>query len=391
MAIKADIGISEKIDPFEAGYNACVQARKNIVDPKVIVIFASARFNLPALFSGAEKAAPDVPIIGCSSAAEITSFGPIRGAAVAMAIGGRGFGVTTGQGGLAQANPRMAGARLGQNLAKAAGTSRGYFLFADILNSDGQDLLSGFREGIGAQGQVVGAAASDDYNFQEVFIYGHNASVAVGLSGLALKGDCQIGMGVRQGWQPIGLPVKITKAMGTVVEEIAGRPAVDFYVDNFGIAKEKLLQSVFAQLAIIYPLGLIMPESGEALTRYPLAILPRGAIRFTAALPEGSDVKLMLGSREDALKAAEEAAVEACACLGRNKPKAAFVFSSIARSKLLSQNGKKEIERIKAVIGEDVPIIGFYSFAEFAQAVSAPAGRGFYNESIVVAVISEQR
>ena len=77
-------------------------------------------------------------------------------------------------------------------------------------------------------------------------------------------------------------------------------------------------------------------------------------------------------------------------------PQAAIIFSCHVRNTLYanSQAAKAEIDAIKAVIGVDVPLTGFYTYAE-----QAPIGGTthnihkcnpeFHNETVVIVLLAE--
>ena len=199
-----------------------------------------------------------------------------------------------------------------------------------------------------------------------------------------------MGIGVGHGWSPIGLPVIVTRSEGSIVEEIDGKPAIRFYEENFGMSAEEMKKQSFAQLAITYPLGMKINGSEEMLIRDPIEIMDNGAIRFTAEIATGTEVRLMLGSKDEALKAVKKAAQNAFNQLGGTKPQAVFLFSDTAREKLLAQNSKEELSTIQNIIGDKVPLIGFYTYGEFAPIINDKFATKtlFHNEVAVVVLLA---
>ncbi|OGF84183.1 hypothetical protein A2Z63_02510 [Candidatus Giovannonibacteria bacterium RIFCSPLOWO2_02_44_8] len=102
----------------------------------------------------------------------------------------------------------------------------------------------------------------------------------------------------------------------------------------------------------------------------------------------------MIGSREEAIKVAKSAAENAVAQLDGGIPKAVIIFNCIARNKLFGDRSGEEIDAIQEAIGEDVPLIGFYTYGE-----QAPLGGevrniekcnpAFHNETVVIVVLAE--
>ena len=119
-----------------------------------------------------------------------------------------------------------------------------------------------------------------------------------------------------------------------------------------------------------------------------------GSITCAAEIPEGSDIRLMIGSREEAIKVAKEAAGKAVEQLDGSKPKAVVIFNCIARNKLFGERSGDEIEVIQEAVGKDTPLIGFYTYGE-----QAPLGgevrnlekcnSAFHNETVVIFVLAD--
>jgi hypothetical protein len=392
MAIKAGIGISDKPNAFEAGIEAASQAIEEAGSPKVLLVFSSTKYDQQQLIKGINNTAKGVPVIGCSSAGEITTFGPTRGTVVIMALASDSVDFTIGLGSQISKSSRQAGRELARNIKSDAKSKISALLvFSDILTGNGDEILKGIQEVFSEKLFIAGCAAGDDFLFKETYVYYKDKFVPASLAGLSLSGKYTIGVGVRHGWVPIGLPVKVTKSHGAVVDELEGKPAVEFYVEHFGMSVEDLMKETFAQLAITYPLGRNIETNDEPLIRYPIDINSQGGIRFTAGIPEGSSVRLMLGSREEAIKATEEAAKIALTQLKEKPVKAAIVFDNIARDKLLAQHAPEEIEKIKELIGDNVPLVGCYTYGEFAPNIkkNAPDICFFHNETMTVVLLAD--
>ena len=205
----------------------------------------------------------------------------------------------------------------------------------------------------------------------------------------------KMGVGVKHGWLPVGRTFKVTKAEGSVVHEVDGKPAMSIYEDYFGEDEAKKLHTeILAKLAITYPLGIQVPNSTDMLLRAPFRANEDGSIVCDGEIPLGADVQLMVGSREDAIRVARDAAENAKAQLDGSTPKAIIIFNCIARRKLFGERAGDEIAAIQEVLGKDVPLIGFYTYGE-----QAPLGGEvrnfercnpvFHNETVVTCVFAE--
>ncbi len=209
--------------------------------------------------------------------------------------------------------------------------------------------------------------------------------------GAGLSGSFSKGVGVRHGWDSIGLPMKVTKSEGAVLKELDGKPAVSIYEDYFGKKAEELREEPLARMAITYPLGMAVEGSDELLIRDPITVDENGWITCAAEIPEGSEVRLMIGSKDKAIEAARDAAQHALEQLGGKSPKAVIIFDCIARQKLFGRSANDEIAAIRGVFGSDVPLIGFYTYGEIA-----PLGgdmkkccSNFHNETAVIFALGD--
>ena len=149
-------------------------------------------------------------------------------------------------------------------------------------------------------------------------------------------------------------------------------------------------------MAITYPLGIKVPEIEEYLIRDPITVNEDGSITCAAEIPEGSEIRLMIGSKEKAVEAAQEAAHKMMKEfeVDKTKPKFMLMFNCIAREKLFGQKAIDEIQAVMKIVGEDVPLLGFYTYGE-----QAPIGGEirnpekintlFYNETVVMFAVGE--
>jgi hypothetical protein len=147
-------------------------------------------------------------------------------------------------------------------------------------------------------------------------------------------------------------------------------------------------------MAYTYPLGRTIKDSSELLIVDVVIANEKGEITCAAEVPEGSEIRLMLGDPEKAIQAAKEAAENALAQLNGATPKAIFIFDCMARHKLLGAQVNEEIQAVQNVLGKETPLIGFYTYGE-----QAPLGgninpnicnSAFHNETICLLVLGEK-
>lgn len=392
METVVGVGASNDTSPKSAGAEACRLAMEKVSNPELMIVFSSVRHDQREMLDGVREVSKDIPLIGCSTAGEITLEGSAEGSVAVMAIQSDAIDFTIGKGGDLKIGVREAGAELARNIQGSAKSPVNCLLMlTDVLNGNGAEVVRGIQDVMGGNSLIVGGAAGDDFLFKQTFEYYNDDISSSSIVGAGLSGDYGIGVGVRHGWVAIGTPMKVTKSEGAVLKELDGRPAVSIYEDYFGKKAEELREEPLAKLAITYPLGMNVEGDEELLIRDPITVDDQGAITCAAEIPEGAEVRLMIGSKEEAIAAAKDAAEQAKEQLQGKAPRAIIIFNCIARRKLFGRYAKDEIDAIKDVLGQEVPLIGFYTYGEIA-----PIGENqdrrfsrFHNETAVVMVLGD--
>ncbi|OGI73627.1 hypothetical protein A3D42_01500 [Candidatus Nomurabacteria bacterium RIFCSPHIGHO2_02_FULL_41_18] len=397
--IRAGVGIGNGEDSYVVGVNAVQDALDQLGDkePDLLLVFSSVKYDQEKILSGARSVAPKALLVGSSTSGEIVTMGPLKEhSLVVMAIKSPKIKYYAGVGENIAASPQAAGKAAADKVKEQASEPlKAFLMLPDVLVGNGADTVRGVLSSLGEHFPVVGGASGDDFAFKKTYQYLNDKVYSGAVVGLGLTGDFKIGIGVKHGWIPIGEPMKVTKSEGAVLHEINNAPAVKIYEDYFGKEEAKILHTeALAKLAITYPLGMKVVGSDELLIRDPITVDEHGSITCAAEIPEGSEVRLMVGSREDAVKVAKVAAQEAVLQLEGAQPKAVIIFNCIARNKLFGEKSGDEIIAIREAIGKDVPLIGFYTYGE-----QAPLGgevknieqcnSAFHNETVVICVLAD--
>jgi hypothetical protein len=265
-------------------------------------------------------------------------------------------------------------------------------MFLDGLAENGAAAVRGAQSVLGKNFPIVGGSAGDDFLFSKTYQYCNDQVLTNSIVGVGFSGAFSFGVGVRHGWEPIGLPMKVTKAQGAKLIEVDNRPALSIYEDYFGKKAEELIKEPIAKLAYTYPLGMSVKGSSEFLIRDAVIANKKGEITCAAEIPQGSEIRLMLGDRERAIKAAKEAAVGALNQLKKTKPRVIFVFNCIARYKLLGSEIGEEINAVQKILGKEVPLIGFYTYGELAPLegkLGLECFSVFHNETMALVVLGD--
>lgn len=112
---------------------------------------------------------------------------------------------------------------------------------------------------------------------------------------------------------------------------------------------------------------------------------------MNALLRDGSDGYLLIGSPADCYKAARQAAQDALTKLGPAKPILAVVLVDAAWQTILEAKPGAEIQAIREVLGDDLPIAGGYTLGQIVPAEENEEHPSFLNQHIVVMIFSEKK
>src|SRR5687768_2855033 len=89
------VGHGSSPDAAVAGTEAALSALAGRDDARLMIVFCAHTYDLSILLAGIRAAAPGVPVIGCSTAGELSASGAGDATVVATALGGPGFSVAT--------------------------------------------------------------------------------------------------------------------------------------------------------------------------------------------------------------------------------------------------------------------------------------------------------
>jgi hypothetical protein len=203
-----------------------------------------------------------------------------------------------------------------------------------------------------------------------------SACLLVTLHGIAMRVE------VVRGWSPASPVYTVTRAAGTVVHEIDGEPAVEWYRHFFSVDGE------------IAP----MPESAN---RYPLIIEgprperqglyrsmrlfgePAGAVTYWGELETGDHVRLGIGNGASLVRTASELIAGAAG----PPPDAAILYSCVGREMVMGGMAGQEVANIHEALG-GVALSGFFTFGEIG-----PTARGnlaYYNHTAILVLLHEE-
>jgi len=386
--MQVGLGFSSRQDYIKAAKEAANNAMASLDSDKadLALVFTTKEFNHSLVLKEISAALANTSLLGLSSSDLICSQGVLSNGIIiaCFSFPEEIYFNTTCVEGITERNALSLGEKLGEELLYGCkGNRRNLSLiFSNCRSTEGQNIFLGLQRKVGKSFPMVGASV-------ETEIYSGSAALNNAACGVLFGGKLTFGMGTKHGWKPLGKPRKVTLSSGNAVIEIDGKPAASLYKEYFdkdaaGIKKD------LSRISAYYPIGINISGQKEYLLRSLYSIEENGALVFNGDVPKGSDVRLMISSKEACLESGRQAAELARDSLKGQKIKFVLIFNSSARSALLGREASKEIEAVKDACGWDIPVAGVYTCAEQAPLNSANyLGRPyFYNNSITVLTIA---
>lgn len=389
MSIEVSIGISSEKNPLYAAELAARQALLNLKKGRLslAIVFSSIEFARQEVLAAIADIVDPAPLVGCSSLAVISSQGILKyGILIALFSLPEDVYLNTACSEEAASKTSLeAGRELGDKLLYGFRNIRRdcALLFSDGMMRDGNRMLEGLQERLGISFPLLGGSASDDFAFKKTYIYFNRKVLDAGACGIIWGGKLNFGLGIRHGWKPLGKPRSVTKSAGNIVYEIDGESATNVYEEYFARDLSGL-QRDSKKISTLYPIGIYLPEEKGYLLRNITSIENNGSLVFQGNVPQGSQIRLMIGTNESCLDASKEALEEAGKALAGRKIDFLLVFESASRYRLLGRDTAKELQLIAEKLGKDTPVFGIYTYGEQAPLRSIDyQGRAYFHNQTV--------
>lgn len=394
MILEIGVGWSKNDDSFKAGREASEKAIFSLGDssPDLVFVFSSIRYEHKKLLKGVRDVIKDAPLVGCTTGGEICSEGPQKGSVVLTALKSKGAKIFTTKVEKISKDLRKAGEDFGSILTKDVPPETGgtIFVFPDGLSGNMTELIRGIYDSVHPTIDLVGGGAGDELIFKKTYQFFNNEVLTDSVVGAYLNTDIFCGYGVRHGFSPTGEPFIVTRSRGNILYELNQRPAIDAYLEYFGLSKDdKGLQKLGAMKETnFYPLGIPIWRD-EYLIVHLNYKNPNGSITCANEIPENSIVRIMKASKEDLLSATRLATEQAISMIKGKKFRACFIFDCVTRPFLLEESTGEEIRIVKELLGDNIPISGFYTYGEIGRCSVAGGRPLFHTMTFVISILVE--
>ena len=337
----------------------------------------------------------EVAIVGCSVTG-VAVRGDVREGGfllAAMGLGGSDLRVAAAFERDIQTDTRSKGQRLGRTLVSALGEDpKLTFACWDSLGgADLEQLFGGLNQGGafpligGGAGQPFGPIVRTYQYFDEEVTT--HAGVVLGLSG-----PFSAEIGVSHGTSPTGVAMRLTRAEGTKLIEIDGRPAIDIWREVTGCTDDDVIdQDYFTAWAVGIERKVRGSDGAETpvyLVRMAIGFDPESkALIVPTAIPQGSRIVLHHRTTEAVFDGALSMGRELAARIEGTRPWAALGFECCARtSPFLGESATlQENLELQKIVAPDAPWLGMMAWGEAAPVGDLPA---FHNYTYPLAILT---
>jgi len=327
------------------------------------------------------KGFPGAHIVAASTSGEIVDTEVSEGRLVATAVGFEKTRVSCAVASVTDSNQSY---DAGRELAlKLRGPELAHvFVVSDGQRVNGTELSRGFNEHLPAGARLSGGLAGDGTRFERTVVGLDEPPVpgrivAIGLYGAALR----VGFGSAGGWEAFGPARVVTRSEHNTLHELDGQSALQLY--------KKYLGDQAAQLpgaALRFPLCVTPAGSDHTVVRTILSIDEKAqTMTFAGDIPLGARVRFMRASYEDLIDGAARAAEQT---RGEAQPELVLCVSCVGRRIVLGQRTEEETESVRAVMGADAILAGFYSYGELSPVGSSVACQ-LHNQTMTITTLRE--
>lgn len=200
-----------------------------------------------------------------------------------------------------------------------------------------------------------------------------------GVAVLLFSGPVAYSVAVGTGWRSLGASGEVTRSAPGQVDEIDGRPAVDFLARYLDVNAPASYGNPLAVREVGTNESYLRGVSGSDATS--------GALSVFGSIPVGATVQLTTATTEDILSGTRQSLAAATADFpAGTRPEAALMFSCVVRRMLLGSRAGTEVELARSEFGPSVPLAGLYCYGEIGPVSGSPSSR-YLNTTFVTLLL----
>lgn len=273
-----------------------------------------------------------------------------------------------------------AGRNLADGLEKIIAEGDTVLVFYDNTRSapppvlyTGSQLLDGLYSGLGGKNlHIIGAGMVGEFTFSSSFIYSGSRTMKHSAIAIVFPGEkLQPHTTLMHGCSPVSSFLEITRIDGPVLYELDGQPAIEVICEKLAIDHESLpeiIQQLILTIGEKY--GDIYAPFNENVYVNRLIISSNqedGSVRlFEADFHQGSKVQIMSRDNRMMVESVENRTTELLEQIDRKKSEFALYIDCAGRASGFSGSEVEEAGIVRKIIGDTMPLLGFYSGVEIA-------------------------
>ncbi|MEI6177098.1 MAG: FIST N-terminal domain-containing protein [Verrucomicrobiota bacterium] len=346
-------------------------------DCDLVIVNAAIGHDYQALIDQVRELAPQAHVVGSSCCGIVGREGvseSMKDVAV-MAVRGKELAVAHVDG-INGRNAYAKAVEMARELQAAQPDINMVCFLASGIDIANDQCIAGFEAVFGPEVTVFGATSSDNmrgvvsYQMAAGQVFEH-AAWAVGFADPTLWVDTQ----ATHGFLAVGEPLTVTKAEGTRIIQLDGRPAWQAYTERLG------LDFLTATCGDSIPVGALAEALPEALAAeygnaHILRVVTRrdadGTMHYPTEIQVGTRLWLTVRDEARIFSDMDRMMVQMVARAEGRSPVAVFHADCLARGRFLFNRVMKEelVSRMQfpfSADGEVPPWLGMYGFGEFAR------------------------
>ncbi len=398
MSIQIGIGFSKDENPFRAAQNAAIQAKVQAQGAPIqlVIVFATIHYSRIEAIRVIKESFPEAKIVGCSTSGLILSKTIETWGISVLAIASKEihFGTSCVKN-ISEGKISATSKKLVKQALDNFGLDRRQLslLLTDGLSQNNSILLKDVQHSLGLFSPILGAGSSDNFQSKKTYQFFDNEILTDAAIAIIMGGQVATGFSSHHGWKPLGKPRIITDSERNIIKKINNKKAISIYEEFFAEQAISLFSHRLNRMRDFYPLGMLIEGQEKYLLQQVVDVAEDGSLICQGEVPAGTEVHIMIGNKDSCRHSTLNAACEVKESLLGKTPDLIMIFESASRQKLLGRNVFQEIQIIKEVLGENVPIFGMYAYGEFAPlGIPEKANESFLqNETISILAIENHK
>lgn len=374
--VDLDVALDEVFAACEVGLQGAT--------PKAGLLFASWATDHGAVVRAVRDRYPGIQLAGASTAGEMSSeLGLVEDSIELALIASDTVDVTAGVG--RDLADNTAGATRDAIRQAVSRTDKAPALCIALPNIGGADpavILATLREELGPGVPILGGGASARDPLEDpAGTLGKQLIdddvIEGGIGVLLFSGPLAYSFGVETGWRGVGSRAAVTSVVEGRIHEIDDRPAVEFF--------DRYLGSGFSGPPIANPLAVYETADAQDFHLRTATNMDRdsGDVSVFGPITEGVTVQLTMAATDEIIEGTRASVGDALRGFpGGRGPDAVLLYSCVVRRFLLGTRAAREIELVRELVGQAVPVAGFYCMGEIAPLPSEDVSR-FHNATMV--------